>query len=403
METLTQHLNIDSKYFLTIIEHLRANGGQARIVGGAVRDALVGIANSDVDIATDLEPQQVIDALVSHKIKVIPTGIRFGTVTAIIKGESFEITTLREDLSCNGRHAKVKYSHDFMQDAARRDFTINALSYCPTTHVIYDYFDGIKDLQAGRVVFIGDANARIAEDHLRILRFFRFSCRYAKMIDKNSLEACIGAKGSLNKLSRERIKSEMDALLNLQKSPSILSVMFEAGILQKIFPITNYDEQMHLRALKLADIFCIKPKLVLLYSLLFLQVHEVSINQLVNLKFSRVESKFIVKLLELKEFDDPELLATKLKNIWLEDASYLQYFIFASAIMTDNGFIQNLYNKLKARVRPAFPVNGKDLISLGYSGKKVGSLLELLKRKWLESDFSLGKTALINLVKNSEK
>jgi len=402
METLVQHLNINSKHFLVIIEHLRSAGGKARLVGGVVRDVLAGITNSDVDIATDLLPEQVINVLAQHNIKVIPTGIKFGTVTAIIKGESFEITTLREDFDCNGRHASVKYSNDFAQDAARRDFTINALSYCPITNTIYDYFGGIADLKAGRVVFIGDAKARITEDYLRILRFFRFSCRFAKTIDQESLAACIEAKGFLAQLSRERIKSEMDSLLKLQKNPSIMSIMFEHGILQEIFTIKQYDEQLHLRALKMADDFDYPLNLIVTYSLLFLQENDITVDKLLQWKFSRVEAKTIMKLLALKQFD-LKLLSTKLKDIWLEELEYAQYFIFAAVINANHHFIRELYSQLKTKKIPIMPVNGNDLLVLGHSGKKLGDLMNLLKNKWIESDFTLDQAALINSVKDSEK
>ncbi|HJD59851.1 MAG TPA: CCA tRNA nucleotidyltransferase, partial [Rickettsia endosymbiont of Omalisus fontisbellaquei] len=173
MQTIHKTLKIPSKEYKKILSLLNEKG-QARLIGGCVRDALLGKNSYDIDIATDLIPSEVTNILSKATIKVIPTGLKFGTITAILNNEKFEITTLRKDIECNGRHAKVVFTNDFAEDAARRDFTINALSYCPFKNEIYDYFDGFKDLQQEKVVFIGEALDRIKEDYLRILRFFRF-------------------------------------------------------------------------------------------------------------------------------------------------------------------------------------------------------------------------------------
>ena len=403
MVTLEQYLKIDSKNFLTIIKLLRSSNRQARLVGGVVRDALMGMPGSDIDIATELTPDQVTNLLRSHNIKVIPTGIKFGTVTAIIKGESFEITTLRKDLDCDGRHANVEYSLDFAEDAARRDFTINALSYCPITHTIYDYFSGIEDLKAGKVVFIGDARQRIREDYLRILRFFRFSCRYAKLIDAEGLAACIDNKDKLGRLSGERIKAELDSLLVLPGSPEMLLIMFESGILEQILPVKKYDRHLHIRALDIAASFGVKLELPVIYSIIFTHVNDISLNKLLELKFSKAEARLIIKILEFKTIDNITIVATRLKNIWLEDRMYVWYFIYASLIVSDNAFIQKLYNKLGKLRLPSFPVSGEDILALGYHNREVGKVLELMKRKWIESDFTLNRLELISLVKNNEK
>lgn len=402
MVTLERKLNINSKYFFKLLECLRSSGAQARLVGGVVRDALLHLPSADIDIVTDLEPNQVIDLLSSKNIKVIPTGIKHGTVTSIIEDEAFEITTLRKDISCDGRFATVEYSDDFAEDAARRDFTINALSYCPITNIIYDYFSGIEDLKAGRVVFIGNPAARISEDYLRILRFFRFSCCYAKEIDKEGLRACTQAKNNLSKLSKERIKSEMDALLLQDKSPKILAIMFDTSILQHVLPIVKYEYEMHSNFYILKDSFHQKIDLSILYALLLKNSVEINFNQLLNLKFSKVEARSIIKMLSLVDFDKLSI-TNRLRNIWLEDRDYVRYFIFAEIIITDNKFIRQLYNRLSKRSVPDFPVNGNDLIELGYKGKNIGNIINMLKQIWVDSDFSLDRPTLINMVKNSEK
>ena len=157
--------------------------GNARIVGGAVRDTLLGIDTADVDLATTHAPEQVVDLLEAAKIKAVPTGIKHGTITAVANDEVYEVTTLRRDLDTDGRHATVAFTDDWREDAARRDFTINALYADPASGEVFDYFGGIDDLEARRVRFIGDPLTRIAEDHLRILRFFRFLARFGDAPD----------------------------------------------------------------------------------------------------------------------------------------------------------------------------------------------------------------------------
>ena len=162
-----------------IIELINDAGGEARIVGGAVRDYILNKNIKDVDIASTFEPADLTKILESQNIKVIPTGIDFGTVTAIFKEKPYEITTLRKDINCDGRHAKISYTNDWQEDAARRDFTFNAL-YMDVNGKIYDYFKGQEDLAKGIVRFIGNANERIKEDYIRILRMFRFFAYYGK-------------------------------------------------------------------------------------------------------------------------------------------------------------------------------------------------------------------------------
>jgi len=395
----SQVLKINSKYFLTIIGHLRDGGGLVRLVGGVVRDALLGISAKDVDMATDLLPEEVMNVLQKAGIKTIPTGVKFGTVTAVIKDESFEITTLRRDLSCNGRHADVAYSKDFAEDAARRDFTINALSYCPINHQIYDYFNGIEDLESRRVIFIGNAKERIAEDYLRILRFFRFSCRYARHIDQDGLSACIELQYNLSQLSGERIKSEMDLLLLLNDNQSTLQIMQDSNILQQILPIQKYNSQMHTRFTQCAKSFDASLSLAVIYAMLFMHSNDISVKKLLNLKFSRAEANLICAILNLKNIKGISLIITKLKNIWLDDSLYMQYFIFIASITDDNLSIRDLYNRLGKLPIPKLPIDGNDLMELGFKDVEIGKNMDILRARWVESDFTLNKVELIKMVK----
>ncbi|MBB3980608.1 poly(A) polymerase [Sphingobium fontiphilum] len=220
-----------------LVALLNAEGDCARFVGGAVRDTLLGLPVSDVDIATTLPPEAVMPRLKDAGIKVVPTGIDHGTVTAIIGGAPVEITTLRRDVSTDGRRATIAYTDDWRQDAARRDFTINALYADPTSSAISDFFGGLADLQSRTVRFIGDARERIAEDHLRIMRYFRFLARYGGGDpDGESYTACREAANSLMALSRERIADELLKLLLVADPAPTLGMMVRGGILRAVLP-----------------------------------------------------------------------------------------------------------------------------------------------------------------------
>lgn len=237
-----------------LLAALSADEGLTRYVGGAVRDELMGIPVNDVDLATELKPQEVVERLEAAKIKAIPTGIEHGTVTAVSQGHVVEITSLRRDVSTDGRRATVAFTDDWKEDAARRDFTINALFADPNTGEIYDYFGGIEDLTARRVRFIGEPLERIAEDHLRILRFFRFHARFGEgEPDKPALEACTQRANDLMALSRERIADELLKLLAVADPAPTISIMLDRGILKPVIPEIEEGAVEALRRLVAAE------------------------------------------------------------------------------------------------------------------------------------------------------
>ena len=220
-----------------ILDALGADEGLTRYVGGAVRDELLDIRVNDIDFATRLRPDEVVARLKAAKIKAVPTGIAHGTITAVADGQPAEITTLRADVSTDGRRATVLFSDDWTADAARRDFTINALYADPTTGEIFDYFGGLDDLQARRVRFIGDPLQRIAEDHLRILRFFRFHARYGRGApDPAAVDACTARANDLMALSRERIADETVKILGLPDPVATVALMVTRGIFAPVLP-----------------------------------------------------------------------------------------------------------------------------------------------------------------------
>jgi poly(A) polymerase len=210
---------------------LDRDGEEARVVGGAVRNTLLKEPHGDIDIATTAVPQEVARRVTAAGFKPVPTGIEHGTITVVAAGRPFEVTTLREDVETFGRHAKVAFGRDWRRDAAPRDFTMNALS-ASRDGTVHDYVGGLADIVARRVRFIGDAAARIAEDYLRILRFFRFHAAYGNGApDPEGLAACIAARAQLERLSRERVRMEMLKLVVAAHAVPALAVMSEAGLL----------------------------------------------------------------------------------------------------------------------------------------------------------------------------
>ena len=221
---------------------LSSEGDQALIVGGAVRNSLMGYPIGDVDIATTVRPEKVIARAGLAGMRAIPTGFAHGTVTVVADAQSYEVTTLREDIETDGRHATVIFGNDFKKDAARRDFTMNAL-YADNSGFIHDYVGGLEDILYRRVKFIGDAKTRIQEDYLRILRFFRFSADYSEgKLDPDGLAAIIEEKQGLETLSAERLKNELLKLLLARKTVPVLTSMTHIGIFDIILQLpTNVD------------------------------------------------------------------------------------------------------------------------------------------------------------------
>src|SRR4051812_6974512 len=233
-----------------LLAALGADEGLTRYVGGAVRDDLLDLPVNDVDLATRLQPDEVVRRLEAAKIKAVPTGIEHGTVTAVSDGHALEVTTLRRDVSTDGRRATVAFTDDWQEDAARRDFTINALSADARTGELFDYFGGIEDLKTRHIRFIGNPLQRIAEDHLRILRFFRFHARFGSgEPDAAALEACTVRANDLMALSRERIADELLKLLAVNDPAPTVGIMLQRGILKPVLPEIEFERLGNLKAL----------------------------------------------------------------------------------------------------------------------------------------------------------
>jgi poly(A) polymerase len=347
--------------------------GNARYVGGAVRDTFLGLAVKDVDVATPLRPDEVTKKLGEAGIRTVPTGIEHGTVTAILPEGPVEITTLRRDVSTDGRRATVAFSEDWRQDAARRDFTINALYADPASREIADYFGGLDDLKERRVRFIGDARERIREDHLRILRYFRFQARFGSQPpDTDSENACRELAATLKGLSRERVGMETMNLLALPDPAPTIARMAELGVLAEILPEASPQALARLVAHEQAK----GPAPDALRRLAALLPADPALAAQVASRFrlSGAQKKRLVTAAGRSETPDhPRALAYRLGR-----AEALDRLLIAGAETSP----------LEGWDIPQMPLKGGEIVARGVAaGPEVARVLQAVEARWIEEGF----------------
>jgi poly(A) polymerase len=361
---------------------------EARPVGGAVRDALLGKKVGEVDLAVNLPPDKVTELLTAAGIKVVPTGVEHGTVTAVVGHQGYELTTLRRDIETDGRHAKVTFTTDWREDAARRDFTFNAL-YVDSSGAIFDYFGGRADLASGHVRFIGDAHERIKEDVLRILRFFRFYAWYGKGdVDQAGLEACCQMASLLPQLSVERVWREIGKLLTADDPCAAWKLMLDGKVLDHFLPEAhNKDALQGLIAVEKK--YDIPPAPLVRLAALIPKDYKLAAFISQRLKMSKREQDALRTLVIL-----PGLLRGKLDPVPLRRALYEQgTSSVRDAVMLvaaeDSAADITPALKLVAEWQElVFPLQGEDLLKLGMTpGPKVGEVLRAVEEWWIDSDF----------------
>ncbi|MFU7527819.1 CCA tRNA nucleotidyltransferase [Qipengyuania sp. ASV99] len=347
-----------------------------RWVGGAVRDTLIGMAVHDVDCATIHPPARVMDLCAEAGIRTVPTGIDHGTVTAILADGPVEVTTLRRDVTTDGRRATVAFASDWREDAARRDFTINALYAHPETLEISDYFGGLDDLAARRVRFIGNPRDRIAEDHLRILRYYRFQARFGAELDAGAEEACASLASTLKGLSRERIASELLGLLALPGPQPTVARMHKAGVLGVILPEACAPQIAALARLIAAETEQGFPPVALRrLAALLPPSADVAEGVAARLRLSKVQRARLISAAERigSDAEAAQALAYHLGRDWAADRLLL---LGADA------------RAIKDWEPPTFPLKGGAIVARGVAaGPAVARLLQTIERRWVAEGF----------------
>ncbi|MCW2348692.1 poly(A) polymerase [Sphingobium sp. B1D7B] len=364
---------------LALCEALGADQGEARFVGGAVRDALLGIAVKDIDIATVHLPEEVVRRVKAAGLRAVPTGIAHGTITAILDHRPIEITTLRRDVSTDGRRATVAFGTDWQDDAARRDFTMNALYADPASGVLSDYFDGRADLLARRVRFIGDPHQRIAEDHLRILRYFRFTARFGTLDrDTPDYRACVAHATSLMALSRERVADEMLKLLGLPDPADVIAAMVGDGVLASVLPEIDVEGVAALRALIAAEQATgIAPAGLRRLAALLPPDGALADQVGARLRLSNKARQRLRAAATPTSAATPQALAYALG----EDSAVDQ-------LLLGRAFSSDCAPTLIGWQAPRLPLSGGDLIAMGLTaGPLVARTLQALERAWIDRGF----------------
>ncbi len=398
---------------------LKEDSDGIRLVGGCVRDMILDLPAKDFDFATKFLPQQTIEILEKNNIHAVPTGIKFGTITAVMNGKHFEITTLRKDNEHDGRHCEPQFIDDYFFDAARRDFTINAL-YLDNKGLVNDYFNGLEDLQNKKVKFIGEAKQRIEEDFLRILRFFRFSCRYAAELDDEGLQACVANKNGVKFLSADRIRNEIFKTFAAAENTKLLWI-FEAiencGIRAEIFSSKLQIGNL-LKLLELEESLQIKASEHLKFAALVFNFtkNDNDFNDksgklnnapkqdlleiLTRLNFSNYEKKYFEFLSKKINEVAQELDYQALRELLVfEKKDFIRDFYLLSLIkepFENKSVIENL-KFIDNFSLPSFPINGDDLMARGINGREVGEVLLKAKKLWIASDFTLTKDELLKI------
>jgi poly(A) polymerase len=390
---------LDRSETQAVLAALADRGHVGRAVGGAVRNALVGRPVTDVDIATDARPEQVMAAADAAGLKAIPTGLAYGTVTVVAHGRPYEITTLRRDVETHGRHATVAFTDDWAEDARRRDFTLNAL-YCGADGTLLDPLGGYPDLAARRVRFIGDARQRIREDYLRILRFFRLSAEFAEgPADAEALAACVRERAGLAILSAARIRVELLRLLAAPRGPEIAALMQDYGLLPSVLGAAPRPTLLaRLAAIEAG--MGLAPDPVLRLAALAVETEEDTERLRDRLHLSNEETAKLIRA-SWRGADigppGPEAQA----KAWLYrrgTTAYRERVVLdwmRSSAPPDSGAWSRRFELPDRWQPPRFPLTGADVLAHGVpAGRRVGEILRALEEWWIVGTFTADETAL---------
>jgi poly(A) polymerase len=378
-------------------------GWPARAVGGAVRNTLLGLAVTDIDIATPAPPETVQHLARAAGLKSVPTGIEHGTVTVIADHIPFEVTTLRRDVTTDGRRATVAFTQEWAEDAARRDFTMNAL-YCDPDGRVHDPVGGWPDLQARRVRFIGEATTRIREDALRILRLFRFHATYGQgAIDRDAIGACVRERQRLAILSAERVRAELLKLLVAPRAIGGVRAMFDHGLLVTMLGAVPYLAGLE-RLVAIEAALDRAPDGPLRLAALTVRTPEAAQHVSRRLKLSNAERDVLTHAGRHCAPELPNSHADRVRRYRLGPDCYerdVQWRWMLSARPADDAVFAASIAMGQSWTPPRFPIDGSDLMQRGLSpGPAFGQTLARLEQAWTSADFQLTRQQLLRMIED---
>lgn len=384
-----------------VMKALMAGGQPARFVGGCVRDALLGLPVKDIDIATPERPEQVIELIEKAGLRAIPTGIDHGTVTAICDGIPFEITTLRRDVETDGRHARVIYTADWQEDAARRDLTLNAL-YCDPDGTVFDPVGGLADLNEGRIRFVGNARARIEEDVLRLLRFFRFYAHYGiGAADQEAILACREMAPQIATLSVERVWKELSRLLLAPDPGPSFDLMVTNDVLSHLLPEVVRSDR--LSNLIKAEVTAEVDPDYLRRLASIVDLDEGGARALAaRLKFSNVDRDQFCRLCDPEVRPDPRLDSkqNRVALYRLGPTLFDDLILIGAARSPDQDWL-SLKPLSQKKPVPPFSITGQDVVDLGVpSGNEIGKLLGQVEDWWVAGDFEADRDSCLSYLQS---
>ncbi len=385
-----------SKNILKLFSAVEEHGGTLRFVGGAVRDTLAGLSGFDLDLATDLTPDELVEACQDFRLKTVPVGLKFGTTGVVIDNQVLQVSSLKRRIK-KGRHQEEVFTDDWSADAATRDLTINAV-YADSKGNVFDYYNGIDDLEHGVVRFIGNAEERIKEDPLRIMRFFRFYSKFGKApIDKESFDACIKLKDELRKVAIEQVRDELFKLLVTPNVTATMRLIYDNDILGYFLPQSKHLDELEQLTKVVADAQYegnFLRRLFVLYQPNVAQAENIAN----NLRFTKKQKEVFISWAKISL--DVDMAASKherLKFIYRYGKQFTidKILLFAAIHQVNITVLPAVLKEIENTVVPIFPLRGRDLIGRIGNGEQVGRVLAKLEQQWIDSGFTSTRDELL--------
>ncbi|MBR6356141.1 MAG: CCA tRNA nucleotidyltransferase [Alphaproteobacteria bacterium] len=394
---------VQSAKVVRLFDAVEEHGGTVRFVGGAVRDTLAGLSGFDLDLATDLSPDELVEACQDNGLKTIPVGIKTATIGVVVDDKIVEVASLkRSTIMDNGRRI-MEFTDDWSADASQRDLTINAV-YADLRGNVFDYYDGITDLEKGIVRFIGNPEDRINEDPLRIMRFFRFYARFGKTpIDAESLAACVKLKDSLRTIAIERVRDELFKILITPNAAAAMKLIYDNDILAYFLPKSRRLDALE-RLSKLVEDMRFEGNFLRRLFVLYQPTPAKAENMANTLRFTKKQKEIFVRWAKIDV--KPEYLNTpkpRLQFIYRYGKQFcLDKVLLGAAIYGyKNINVGAVLQQIENAVMPIFPVRGRDVVNAGISGdQKIGKIMDRLERQWIDSDFKMTREELLHSIQN---